>query len=321
MSFKPLFYRRYVDDTFLIFRDSSHVDLFLNYLNSKHPNIKFTSEVEQNSALSFLDILITRRGGSFNTSVFRKSTFTGLGLNYLSYSPMLYKINSIRTLINRAYNVCSDYFSFDMDMTFLLKYFSENMYPSFLFYNVLKTFLNEKLEPKPMISTAEKEIRYVKLPYVGHSSYITRKNLQNILKHTFPQISFRFVFTNSFTVGSFFRQPSALPVELSSCIVYLFTCPQCNLRYVGSSTRWLSHRIQDHRGRSFRTNLPLTSPPFSAIREHSLSCDHAFTHSDFSILTSASNKLDPVISELIVAKKMKPSLNNNLTAFQLSLDY
>ena len=321
VSFKPLFYRRYVDDTFLIFRDISHVDLFLSYLNSKHPNIKFTSEVEENSMLSFLDVLITRRRGSFTTSVYRKNTFTGLGLNYLGYSPMLYKINSIRTLINRAYNVCSDYFSFDMDMTFLLKYFTENLYPSSVFYNVLKTFLNEKLEPKPMTSTVEKEIKYVKLPYVGHFSYTIRKNLQNILKHSFPQMDFRFVFTNSFTIGSFFKKSSTLPVELSSCIVYLFTCPQCNLRYVGSSTRWLKHRIQEHRGRSFRTNLPLTSPPFSAIREHSLSLDHTYTHGDFSILTFASNRLDLVISESLLIRKMKPTLNNNLTAFQLSLSY
>jgi hypothetical protein len=55
-NFKPLFYRRYVDDCFLIFQPRDHVLPFLSYLNSKHPNIQFTHELENNSSLSFLDI-------------------------------------------------------------------------------------------------------------------------------------------------------------------------------------------------------------------------------------------------------------------------
>ena len=35
-EFKPVFYRRYVDDTFLLFRFPSHIQLFLTYLNSQH---------------------------------------------------------------------------------------------------------------------------------------------------------------------------------------------------------------------------------------------------------------------------------------------
>ena len=52
-AFKPLFYRRYVDDCFLLFKDQSHVGRFLEYLNLKHPNIKFTVETENNNAISF----------------------------------------------------------------------------------------------------------------------------------------------------------------------------------------------------------------------------------------------------------------------------
>ena len=35
IEFKPIFYRRYIDDTFLIFNDVSHVQKFMDYLNSK----------------------------------------------------------------------------------------------------------------------------------------------------------------------------------------------------------------------------------------------------------------------------------------------
>ena len=45
-DFKPIFYRRYVDDTFILFRDPSHVAKFLDYLNSQHSCIKFTVDIE-----------------------------------------------------------------------------------------------------------------------------------------------------------------------------------------------------------------------------------------------------------------------------------
>ena len=53
LEFKPLFYKRYVDDSFLIFKSRDQIEKFLNYLNNKHPNIKFTSDIEENNALPF----------------------------------------------------------------------------------------------------------------------------------------------------------------------------------------------------------------------------------------------------------------------------
>ena len=53
-----------------------YIDKFLNYLNAQHSSIQFTSEIETNSLLNFLDITIAKIDNSFETSVFRKSTFT-----------------------------------------------------------------------------------------------------------------------------------------------------------------------------------------------------------------------------------------------------
>ena len=67
---------RYVDDCFVLLnRLFSHTD-FLDVLNSLHPAISFTSELEQNNVLSFLDVSCFRRAdGSVKTSVYRKPTF------------------------------------------------------------------------------------------------------------------------------------------------------------------------------------------------------------------------------------------------------
>ena len=67
-QFKLVVYRRYVGDTFLLFRSTEHAEKFKNYLNKQHKNIALTSEMEQNDSLSFLDITISREN-KFVTSV------------------------------------------------------------------------------------------------------------------------------------------------------------------------------------------------------------------------------------------------------------
>ena len=42
IEFQLHFYRRYVDDPFILFKSRDHMEPFINYLNSQHPNIIFT---------------------------------------------------------------------------------------------------------------------------------------------------------------------------------------------------------------------------------------------------------------------------------------
>ena len=41
-NFKPICYKRYLDDTFVVFKEPDHASLFHNYINAAHPNITFT---------------------------------------------------------------------------------------------------------------------------------------------------------------------------------------------------------------------------------------------------------------------------------------
>ena len=61
VEFKPVIYRRFVDDIFLLFRSKEHIEKFPLHLNCQHRNIKFTSEIEENNSFSFLDIKINKR--------------------------------------------------------------------------------------------------------------------------------------------------------------------------------------------------------------------------------------------------------------------
>ena len=94
-EFKPVLYCRYVDDTYCLFRDRNHINMFLEYINYQHPNINFTTEIESENSLPFLDVLVTHDGSNFSTSLYRKKTFTGLYTEFPSLAPDKYKNNLI----------------------------------------------------------------------------------------------------------------------------------------------------------------------------------------------------------------------------------
>jgi hypothetical protein len=98
-GFKPIIYKRYVDDTFTTFKDKSNALAFLTFINNLHPNIKFTIEEESENKLSFLDMSIHHVNNNFHTSIYRKATFTGLGMKYFSFCAKKFKVNTIKTLL------------------------------------------------------------------------------------------------------------------------------------------------------------------------------------------------------------------------------
>ena len=105
--FKPIVYRRFTDDTYLLFRTKDYVEKFKNYLKKQHKNIKFTTGSEENGLLLFLDITITQENNKFVTSVYHKHTFNGAFTNFESFIPEMHKLGLIETLFHRNFRLCS----------------------------------------------------------------------------------------------------------------------------------------------------------------------------------------------------------------------
>ena len=104
---KVLLYRCYVDDIICLFNSEVDALRFFDYLNSRHPNINSHLKKQNGGKLAFLDILISNESDSFCTSVFHKKTSVGLYTNFTSFTPILYKIRLIKTLLHRAFKISS----------------------------------------------------------------------------------------------------------------------------------------------------------------------------------------------------------------------
>ena len=319
-EFKPIFYRRYVDDTFLLFRSPSHVNLFFNFLNSKHRNIKFTMESERDASLSFLDCVVTRRGRDLECGVFRKNTFTGLDLSYFSFTPHKFKVNSIHTALVRAFNICSNHTNLNREFTFLQSFFKDNGYPLKLFFSQIQKFIKSKTAPAPIKLDVPKKQMYLRVPFFGPQSDTLANELQLFLSKFFYHINFTIVMSNKFTIGSFFRSKDSLGVGMRSNVVYKYSCsPSCGSQYVGCTSRNLRMRISEHMGRSFRTGEMLLRPSHSSIRAHCESTGELVLKENFTVLGGAENFTDLRILESLFIKSVKPDLNDMSSSFPLKI--
>ena len=295
--------------------------MFQQYLNQKHPNIRFTVEKENNNTLPFLDVEVTRTTSGFKTGTYRKPTFSGVYSNYRSLIPSEYKIGLVTTLLYRAYELVSDYERLDKEIKNLKEILRRNRYPDSFLDKVVYTFLNNKYSPKATIPTVpRRKIRLV-LPYLGSTSLTIKKKLKQLFR-MIPSCSVEIVYQTSYRMGNMFRFKDSLPHSLLTDFVYYFKCRSCAASYVGRCIRHKLVRFCEHAGLSPRTGRPLqvTLVNASAVKTHKVTNHHPVDPEvDFKIISRGGTRETLDLKESIMILRMKPTLNGNVTSVPLSL--
>ena len=311
-EFKPVYYRRYVDDTFLLFRHVDHISKFHDYINSKHRDIKFTYEVEVDEKLSFLDVLVGKENSVFLTDVFRKPSSTGLGMKFDSAISFKYKINLINCLLDRAYKISSTSLSFTNEIQKLKTFFGQNNFPNDLVERVVNRNLINIFSPRSINAEVSKKVIYASIPFMSRNlNRSVHSDIQELARRFYPQINLRLSFKNSFTVNSFFPFKDHIPFSVRSNVVYSYTCEQCFAQYYGETKRHIKTRIAEHRGLSARTGIPVLNPSHSNIRSHVLDTGHEINPKNFKIIHS-NTSANLRVSESILIHRFKPCLNQNI---------
>ena len=193
-QFKPVVYRRYIDDIFVLFKSKKHLKLFVSYMNSKHRNIKFAFKAENSNNFSFLDVKITCKNKWFVTSVFRKATFSGVYTNYDSFILETYKIGLVHTFLFRFFKICSSMENFNIQVEHLRSIFKCNNYPVNIIDQCINKFLDKFYVPKQIALTVPKKELLVVFPFLGTFSLNLRKRLYKAVSKSLPQCNIKVIF-------------------------------------------------------------------------------------------------------------------------------
>ena len=309
----PGYYRRYVDDTFLVFNNSAEALSFFAYVNSQHPNIKFTMDSENNSSLPFLDVKIDRTANGIETSVYRKPSFSGLYQKWSSCIPKSFKRSLVSGLFFRSWSICSNAVLFEREVGFIRTLLRQNGYPSKFINDCFLAFIkkqNQTPSTEPKVFGPYKKPIFLNLPYLGHESDILKKQIKRVVSAAIPWAKPLIHFKTSFSLRSLSKLKDKIPLLTKSKVVYKVNCPTCSQFYIGQTSRRLSQRMHEHR---FSTNGP--------IRTHQDTTGHVVNTTSPQILASDSNNFRLLIKETLLIREQGAdrSLNGNIGTGKLLL--
>ena len=303
----PRLYLRYIDDIFCVFSKNVDFKSFLNILNSQHKNLKFTYE-EGNQCIPFLDTKITLNNGNFESLVYRKATNTDVLLNFEALCPINWKIGLVKGVFHRAWNICSSYVNFNIEIEKLFVIFMKNGYPKNLLHSILKKFLYSKFETCDSKDISDFKF-WIKIPYVGKPSLKFKNDIVKLFKSNL-NIDISCVFV-SFKVGHYFSLKCDTPKALKSKVVYKFSCLRdAEKFYIGKTKRHLAVRVLEH------IDLEKNKDKETAIFNHIKNCSDCnntnLSINNFEILTHCKSDFEAKINEAMLIQKFKPILNDKL---------
>ena len=289
----PLYYKRYVDDTFVVLEHQDNAEELFIALNSLHPSLKFTKEEESDKKLPFLDVLVSREYTEMVTTVYRKSTFTGEYMKWNSFAPKKRKVSLIHTLTWRALSICSPCRLND-EMKQIKSILLQNGYPE----RVIETQMAYKLDKfkQELQHGAKLCPLYIKLPWIGDKSIAFENQIKKSVRACFYAAEVRTSYCTKPLMRFQVKEP--LPTLLRNKIIYEFKC-LCDQRYVGRTKRRLLDRVVEHvpssirnpeRKRKKNTAPPNVDKQKSSIAKHlckNKACAKAYKNEWFSVLDTA----------------------------------
>ena len=290
-------YERYVDDILLSLTPEK-LDDVIKVANHLHSNLKFTSEVENESGLSFLDLKLKRQNCKLNVSWYKKATDTNVILNYYSLAPIQYKKALVRGTVHRLFQISSGWENFDLDLTRAKKIFEANQYPPSAYNPLIRDSLNRILDPK-VKSEVKKDTagpsNDLFIQYRGHVSDWFKSKMQSI--SGVGKLNVIFTTRKLRTLLPSLKTP--VPANLKSNVIYRITCPGCSAQYIGQTQRHLQKRCNEH--------SKVSTPVGKHFQECTGSTERVLNETK--ILNTCPSQSKLLTLEAIYIAKLKPSLN------------
>ena len=283
---------RYVDDVLCLWLGTDRqLNKFHTFINSVHPKIKFTLEIETNQAINFLDLNISVINGKHQFKIYRKETFSDTLIPSISNHPWSQKMAAFHSMLFRLINVPLSNQDYKEELDTILQIAEANGYAR---HNILK-LLNKKEQNKllrvfytPGNETCNKNLPYIRMAfYEGVSTKIAK-----ILKDSHKVAYYT---TNNIKKSLFNAKDKVDTFEKSG--VYELSCGDCDAIYIGQTGRNFQIRTEEH----FR-HWQNKNKNKSNFADHLLESNHSF---------------DPIINTKILHTVSKSKHLSTLETFEI----
>lgn len=239
LKFPYFFYRRYVDDIFIIVEENN-INNLLESFNNYNKDIQFTIEIEENNSINFLDITIIRENDLIITNWHHKDTFSGRYVNFNSNMSDKDKVSIIYGLVDRAIKL-SDVKFYVENLNFIYNILKEKDYPSSFLSKYINIRFQKLFSSMNTIKTPFDTSNIVILPFVNELKYF----FNNLYKEYNVKIVFSYE-KDPYKV--FLKNKDVINFQYKNHVVYNIPC-QCGACYIGETSNYIKDRINSHQKR------------------------------------------------------------------------
>jgi hypothetical protein len=269
----------------------------LEWFNSIDAHIKFTLEEEKEGNLNYLDVSISRKTSGFETSWYKKPSHTLTLDRWDSNSSKRYKANVVRTMVERIFKISSNELIFQKSIEELKEMLRNSGYPEYIIKLHVKRSIflvkTSNLDQNLQNNTGNQKVVYFGLRYCSERTLYFAWKLKRLVKQFFPSIN----------CSTYFKKETSLLHRFSCKIkpknpevdsgVYKIRCRDCNLVYIGETSRSLKLRVHEHRSL-------INKPDRSAIAKHSSDTNHTIDFENARVTMSESHDLKRKYAEAIL---------------------
>ena len=243
---------------------------------------------------------------------YHKSTYTGLLLNFKSFTSFSYKISLIKCLVDRSFKICNNWNSFENDIENIKSNLIKNAYRPFVTDKIIKNYLDYKFSSNQNQLKDKSGVHYFKLPYIGNLSHHIKIKLSKLCKEFCKEnLNIKLVF-NSFKVKNYFSYKDQIPNDLKSFLVYKFTCASCSSSCICETCCHFKTRIEEHIKKDNKSHI------FKHLH-CTVTCFDSYNSLFFKIIDKANSKYDLKIKEALHINWRKPNLNAQQNHLALTL--
>ena len=340
---KPEVYRRYIDDCLVVWiHGLTKLLEFVDFLNSRHPNIKFTiehTEQNENHQVSYLDLQVGVDEGRIDWELFIKPSHSGVHLSFDSALPIQVKMSVAVEQFRRAYKNASTEAGAHRGANKIKELLEKNGFPKNTIDRAQRRARTTVPYRQRQTLPSNQQMSVIKLPFVDDQ---VSRQLRQTVRSYCKDVRVVFVTGASLKdrlVSSSLDRPvcpkevyskkkqkgRGRPVECRACdagilggrcllrnVVYSMFCSLCGQEYVGETQRCIRERFQEHyrQARALTAETPWGSH-YSQYHPTEVTKKPFKPFSNASILSIEPSHVNRRIMEATVIRDRRPSINND----------
>ncbi|EYB96537.1 hypothetical protein Y032_0149g2693 [Ancylostoma ceylanicum] len=299
-----LFYKRYIDDVFVIGTTPSELATTLANLNCKDVHIKFNiEEPDKEGFLSFLNTRVRICKGEKEIRWYKKEPSKNILLHSRSAHPLHMKVNVVRNLKTTSRRISTESSECDEKIK------------NILFENGYTTRTTGSWRPYAAPDGIALVLPFLNDSYSKQVNTIVRKSGLPVRVVFRPPPTLKDILTSSrvYEAGCDQKCCRYCRDQKKIChlrgTVYLITCSGCGKRYVGETERPLRKRLDEHR----RALSHPQSYPTSSFSRHRTTMHTREPAPELEVRVLHRNLMKPLERKIMEAKEIKrckPEINS-----------